>query len=95
MNIEQCYCYTDDNLNYIVYKKSQTPNGIFIVHVGGSSKRKLFRMMQLLFQTEFLDQEVYFHTQSESYWKNHSVLDGYFGDMPVYRYINKYKHKGE
>jgi len=88
LDIQDCECYSR-GLNYIIWNHSENPKGIWIIHIGGPSKRELFRMMQQLMKTEFLNMDLYFHTQDDTYWRNHSVLDGYLNNLPVYKYINK------
>jgi hypothetical protein len=90
MNITDCECYSE-GLNYIVWQYSEAPQGVFIIHIGGPNKRLLYRMAKKLFKEEFEDQEIYFCTQSESYWKNHSILDGRFEDgTEVYRLTERH-----
>jgi len=89
MNITDCEMYSK-GLNYIVWQHSVRPKGIFIVHIGGNNKRLLYRMIQELIKTEFEGQEIYFCTQQDSYWRNHSELDGRFEDgTKVYRYTGR------
>ena len=89
MDIQNCKCYSK-GLNYIVWEYSETPKGVFIVHIGGHNKRELYRMMQELLKSVFRGREIYFCTQQDSYWRNHSELDGRFKDgTKVYRYTGR------
>jgi hypothetical protein len=86
MEIQDCECYSD-GLNYIVWQYREAPKGVFIIHIGGPNKRKLYRMMKELLQEEFEGLGIYFCTQQDSYWRNHSVLDGRYTDgTEVYRF---------
>jgi len=89
MEIQDCECYSK-GLNYIVWRYSEAPKGVFIIHIGGPNKRELYRMMQELLQEEFGELDIFFCSQNDNYWKNHMVLDGKFQDGTlVYKYIRK------
>ena len=84
-----CKCYSK-GLNYIIWRLSVNPGGIFIIHIGGTNKRELYRMMQELFRTTFQEQEIFFCTQRESYWKNNSEHHGRFSDgTEVFKYTGR------
>jgi hypothetical protein len=89
MYIQTCKVYSK-GLNYIVWEQSETPKGVFIVHLGGDNKRKLYKMMQELLKEEFIGQEIYFCSQQDTYWRNNSEYDGQYTDgTKVYRYTGK------
>jgi urate oxidase len=69
---EKCECCSIDD-NYIVWNYNEELGGIFIIHIGGSNKRQLYRMGHILLGTVFKGHDIYFQTQALEYWRNHMV----------------------
>ena len=79
-----------DGLNYIVWKESESPKGIFVIHAGGPSRFKLYRLWHKTIREEFKGKDIYFCTQKDSYWRNNTIVDGRYADgTEVLKYIGK------
>jgi len=82
--------YISRGLNYIVWEYSKELQGVFIIHVGGNSKRELYKLFKDLQETEedFSEGNIYFCSQQDTYWRNHSELYGFdtLHGNPVYKY---------
>jgi hypothetical protein len=84
MDIQDCECYKEDN-NCIIWQYNSTPDGVFIIHIGGVNKRLLYRMMKTLIETEFKNLDVFIYDNTR--FINNSNLDGEYKDgTKVYRF---------
>ena len=85
--------YVREGLNIIVFEFRSDPKGVFILYIGGDSKKKLYKMFNRLLSSEFKDYDVFFFGTKEAIrsFKNHSKYDGGFIDgTKVYKCSTRY-----